>query len=266
MERVGNGRMCCVEGARFELLLLIADSGGRSSNVVDIFDVSSGRWSTAVLSVDRSSLSATSLPNQGLAIFAGGDGSVDVFTWVHLGCYVSCNDTRLPCPAGSYTHQYVATACQACDAGSYNPGGQPAPSCNLCDAGSYSGPGQANCTLCDAGHFNPSKGSNSTSACVPCDAGSLCTQKGLSRQLQCPPGSYCPTPLQAIPCPAGTFSPEPGVFPPNALSRKLFPTRAMQVKRPHLHASCARRRRPALKAPPIPPQPSQPRPPPPIRS
>ena len=72
MERVGNGRMCCVEGARFELLLLIADAGGGDSNVVDIFDGSSGRWSTAALSVGRSSLPATSLPNQGLAIFAGG--------------------------------------------------------------------------------------------------------------------------------------------------------------------------------------------------
>ena len=60
------------KGARFELLLLIADSGGVGSNVVDIFDVSSGRWSTAVLSVGRYYLAATSLPNQGLAIFAGG--------------------------------------------------------------------------------------------------------------------------------------------------------------------------------------------------
>ncbi len=72
MERVGNGRIGCVEGARFELLLLIAVSGGSGSNVVDIFDGSSGRWSTAVLSVARRYPSATSLPNQGLAIFAGG--------------------------------------------------------------------------------------------------------------------------------------------------------------------------------------------------
>ncbi len=75
MERAGNGRMCCIEGARFELLLLIADVGGGAStlsDVVDIFDGSSGRWSTAVLSVARQYLSATSLPNQGLAIFAGG--------------------------------------------------------------------------------------------------------------------------------------------------------------------------------------------------
>ncbi len=74
IERVGNGRMCCVEGARFELLLLIADSGSSvsASDVVDIFDGSSGRWSTANLSVARYYVSATSLPNQGLAIFAGG--------------------------------------------------------------------------------------------------------------------------------------------------------------------------------------------------
>jgi hypothetical protein len=72
MERVGNGRMCCVEGTRFELLLLIANAGGNAYNVVDIFNVSSGRWSTAVLSVARYGLAATSLPNQGLAIFASG--------------------------------------------------------------------------------------------------------------------------------------------------------------------------------------------------
>jgi hypothetical protein len=34
--------------------------------------VCSEQWSTAVLSVARQYLSATSLPNQGLAIFAGG--------------------------------------------------------------------------------------------------------------------------------------------------------------------------------------------------
>ncbi len=39
---------------------------------MDIFDGNSGNWSTAVLSVARSILAATSLPNQGLAIFGGG--------------------------------------------------------------------------------------------------------------------------------------------------------------------------------------------------
>ena len=43
-----------------------------------------GIWSTAVLSEARSSLAATSLPNQGLAIFAGRSTSFD--------CY--CDDCR----------------------------------------------------------------------------------------------------------------------------------------------------------------------------
>jgi hypothetical protein len=48
---------------------------------VDIFDGSSGRWSTANLSVARSGLAATSLPNQGLAFFSSSSGSnvVDIF-------------------------------------------------------------------------------------------------------------------------------------------------------------------------------------------
>jgi hypothetical protein len=47
----------------------------RESNAVDIFNSSSGRWSTAALRDNlgaRSHLAAASLPNQGLAIFAGG--------------------------------------------------------------------------------------------------------------------------------------------------------------------------------------------------
>ena len=39
---------------------------------MDIFDGTSGRWTTAALSVARYLLAATSLPNQGLAIFGGG--------------------------------------------------------------------------------------------------------------------------------------------------------------------------------------------------
>jgi hypothetical protein len=45
---------------------------GVASDVVDIFDATSGRWTTAALSVARRALAATSLPEQGLAIFAGG--------------------------------------------------------------------------------------------------------------------------------------------------------------------------------------------------
>ncbi len=53
-----------------------AGSTGAASNTVDIFDATKGTWSTAALSVARYFLAATSLPNSGLAIFAGGYASV----------------------------------------------------------------------------------------------------------------------------------------------------------------------------------------------
>ena len=45
---------------------------GEAVNTVDIFNATSGIWATAALSVARGNLAATSLPNDGLAIFAGG--------------------------------------------------------------------------------------------------------------------------------------------------------------------------------------------------
>ena len=42
------------------------------SNAVDIFNVTAGTWTTAALREARANLAATSLPNAGLAIFAGG--------------------------------------------------------------------------------------------------------------------------------------------------------------------------------------------------
>jgi hypothetical protein len=58
-----------------------ADGGGYVySSVVDIFNVTVGTWSTAALSQPRHDLAATSLPNAGVAIFAGGySASCDVF-------------------------------------------------------------------------------------------------------------------------------------------------------------------------------------------
>jgi hypothetical protein len=47
-------------------------TGAPTSDAVDIFDATKGTWSTAALSVARLWLAATSLPNAGLAIFAGG--------------------------------------------------------------------------------------------------------------------------------------------------------------------------------------------------
>jgi hypothetical protein len=51
---------------------LMPCAAGSYSKVVDIFNVMSGAWSTAALSVARYNLVATSLPNAGVAIFAGG--------------------------------------------------------------------------------------------------------------------------------------------------------------------------------------------------
>ncbi len=53
-------------------LMPFAVNGLVPSNVADIFNVTAWRWSTAVLSQARWNLAATSLPNAGVAIFAGG--------------------------------------------------------------------------------------------------------------------------------------------------------------------------------------------------
>ncbi len=63
-------------------LMPCAASGFVVSNVVDIFHVTAGTWSTAALSQARAYLAATSLPDAGVAIFAGGwSTSCDVFVW-----------------------------------------------------------------------------------------------------------------------------------------------------------------------------------------
>jgi hypothetical protein len=55
---------------------------GSYFNVVDIFNVTAGTWSTAALSEARGDLAATSLPDAGVAIFAGGSCTCcDVFVW-----------------------------------------------------------------------------------------------------------------------------------------------------------------------------------------
>jgi hypothetical protein len=70
----GNGML---EWAEVGFLIACASlmpcaAGSGYSNAVDIFNVTSGAWSTAALSVARLELAATSLPNHGVAIFAGG--------------------------------------------------------------------------------------------------------------------------------------------------------------------------------------------------
>jgi hypothetical protein len=59
------------------MLMLLAGWSG-FSNTVDIFNAKTFRWSTDVLSKARYYLAATSLPDQGLAIFAGGSTGMHV--------------------------------------------------------------------------------------------------------------------------------------------------------------------------------------------
>ncbi len=63
---------------------------------MDIFNANTGLWSTAALSVARERLAATSLPNQGLAIFAGGEGGLRLCTLADdAACYVFCDELLL---------------------------------------------------------------------------------------------------------------------------------------------------------------------------
>jgi hypothetical protein len=62
--------------------LMPCAAGSGYYNVVDIFNVTAGIWSTAALSQARCYLAATSLPDAGVAIFAGGERTCcDVFVW-----------------------------------------------------------------------------------------------------------------------------------------------------------------------------------------
>ena len=58
------------------MLLCYTGTSGAVLNTVDIFNATNGIWSTvAGLSIARDGLAAASLPNDGLAIFAGGRGA-----------------------------------------------------------------------------------------------------------------------------------------------------------------------------------------------
>jgi hypothetical protein len=60
--------VCCAGGC----CLTGVTAGGGYSNAVDLYNITSGTWSTAHFSVARRSLAATSVGN--VAIFAGGYG------------------------------------------------------------------------------------------------------------------------------------------------------------------------------------------------
>ncbi len=83
------------------MFLLYAGSGdsGVSYDTVDIFNITADKWSTASLSAARGDIAATSLPNLGVAIFAGGGGMLCDFFFLLLrivaehfvGCKSACS-------------------------------------------------------------------------------------------------------------------------------------------------------------------------------
>ena len=77
------------------ILGVFAASSGLTTDAVDIFNVNSETWTTAVLSVARQETAATSLPNDGLAIFAGGFSAfcISLFlsrNWAKGYCFFGC--------------------------------------------------------------------------------------------------------------------------------------------------------------------------------
>jgi hypothetical protein len=88
MELLSGRRLVLLIACASLMPCAVVESSG-VSNAVDIFNVTFGVWSTAALSVARDALAATSLPNAGVAIFAGGLGtSCHVFFRIFAGCVV----------------------------------------------------------------------------------------------------------------------------------------------------------------------------------
>jgi hypothetical protein len=78
---------CLLSGMPFgsDCFLMRATAGDNDySNVVDLYDIGTGRWSTAQLSQARWFLSATSVGT--LAFFAGGSNSGKLLRIVYVCC------------------------------------------------------------------------------------------------------------------------------------------------------------------------------------
>ncbi len=145
--------------------------------------------------------------------------AVDFFNLCPAGCFFSPSICT-PCAAGSYNDKKGQSSCILCPAGTSNPSvaGSSIKSCIPCLTSSYSAPGQSFCSdcppgfychdparspqICPAGSYCPAKSGDPS----VCQSGYLCRNEGLSQQVPCPSGHYCPSSQENVPCPAGTFS------------------------------------------------------------
>jgi hypothetical protein len=71
-------------------VLIRCPGGSGYSNVIDIFDVKTAAWTTAALSVARAKFAATSLPNEGIAMFAGGTSALQLLRLIALVVEKAC--------------------------------------------------------------------------------------------------------------------------------------------------------------------------------
>lgn len=139
------------------------------------------------------------------------------------------------CPAGFYCpttygtpvkcgHSYYSTAghasCTLCAIGyPCVPGSTTSsPTNSMCPRGAYCPSATVDSTFvisivpCPAGTYGTVAGQSiSTSACTACGAGYYCPLQGMTLQLPCPKGAYCPaSSTDATLCAAGTYNPTVG--------------------------------------------------------
>ena len=99
-------------------------------------------------------------------------------------------DTCSDCAAGKFSAA-GASACTACEAGTYKAAAGVNIACDNCAAGKFSEltaqTSSAACTNCDAGKFQPTAGS---SVCIDCEAGKFTIATGSTDCTECEPGKY----------------------------------------------------------------------------
>ena len=174
--------------------------------------MTAGTWSTAALSAARGYLAATSLPNLGVAIFAGGYGTC---YWYCLSCCMRRCFVR-----GMHELQECDRFCECvcvtpCAVGTVV--SKVTDTLTLCDPGFYSVAGIARCLPCGLGRANPYVGQV---RCACCAAGTFANVSGLSQCFTCSgTSSSCKQPCTSNPscscsaeincdvhlCPAGCF-------------------------------------------------------------
>jgi hypothetical protein len=148
-----------------------------------------------------------------------------------LGYYCPAGTSKpdqYPCPAGTYSNSYEATAesdCKLCPRGyACGKGYTIAKFLGLpCEPGYYcprgtpavdTGSGYAATTYpCPAGTYRAAQGARRLEDCLPCPNGNYC-EKGTKTPTSCPEGYYCPLgtkPDTKFPCRPGTYSSTKGL-------------------------------------------------------